>query len=577
MPMTKSRSEIEKLLMELEHRTADELEDQRLDFKEWVGGSMDRSIRSVVAAVVCMANGGGGTVVFGVADNRVGRESAVRGVPPELSVNRLRVAVYDSTDPKLTPVFQELHVPEGTGRLILMHVHPGMPPYTDTGGRGSIRIGKDCKPLTGTLRTRLLEQTEDHDFSAGTVDAPFRRIISPVAMESLRNTATAERAPPELLRLGDEDLLRAIGVVRDGVATRAIVMLAGSPSAMREHVPNYVWTHTRMSSETDYSSRADGTDALTVALTRILDRIMADNPIETVRRGPYHFEYPTYPEVALREALLNALCHGDFRVAGPRLVKQYPDRIEISNPGGLVGDLTPANILHHPPAARNRCLVDALGRLRLVNRMNLGMERIYASLLMEGKPPPRITDVGDAVRLTFHASKLSAPFRGFVGEQAKKGIALSADHLLILRHLLRRPAISPAAAARLCQRGLGEARDALLDMEGVFGLLERVGNGREERWTLLPEARAALTVARAPGDGMRSWREIKDEVLNEIRVRALRGEEPLANAAVRRMTRLNRQQVNRLVHELVDEGSVRIEGHGRGARYVDVGPPVGEE
>ena len=115
---------------------------------------------------------------------------------------------------------------------------------------------------------------------------------------------------------------------------------------------------------------------------------MSNNPIETVRKGPYHFEYRTYPEAALREALLNALCHADFRIASPRLVKQYPARIEISNPGGLVGDLTPENILHHPPAARNRCLVDALGRLRLINRMNLGMERIYSSLLMEGKPPP---------------------------------------------------------------------------------------------------------------------------------------------------------------------------------------------
>ena len=492
--MPSTRPEVEALLERLESCCADDLESQNLDFKEWDTRSLNQSVRTVVAAAVCMANGGGGTVVFGVADKLVGRDSAILGVPPEVSVNRLRVAVYDSTDPKLTPVFQELHVPEGTGRLILMHVHLGMPPYTDTGGRGTIRIGRDCKPLTGTLRRRLLEETEDHDFSAGTVDAPLRRLISPVAMESLRDAATAERAPGEL-----------------------------------------------------------------------------------PRKGPYHFEYRTYPEVALREALLNALCHGDFRVAGPRLVKQYPDRIEISNPGGLVGDLTPENILHHPPAARNRCLVDALGRLRLINRMNLGMERIYSSLLIEGKPPPEIEDMGDAVRLTFRASKVSAAFRGFVGEQAKKGIALSADHMLILRHLLRRPAIRPATAARLCQRRLGEARDALLDMEGAFGLLERVGNGREEHWTLLPEVRAALARVREPGDGMRSWREIKDELLQEMRARAVRGEEPLANAVVRGMTHLDRQQVNRLIHELVEEGGVRIEGHGRGARYVYVGPLVGGE
>lgn len=575
--MPRTRTEFHSLLDQLESCCAHDLESQNLDFKEWDLHSLNQSIRTVVTSAVCMANGGGGTVVFGVADKLVGRECAILGVPPEVSVNRLRAAVYDSTDPKLTPVFQELHVPEGTGRLILMHVHPGMPPYTDTAGRGTIRIGTDCKPLTGTLRRRLLEETEDHDFSAGTVDAPIRRLISPVAMESLRDAATAERAPRELLRLGDEDLLRAIGVIRDGVATRAMVIVAGSPRAIREHVPNYVSTHARMSSETDYSDRVDGTDAVTVALGRILDRIMADNPIETVRREPYHFEYRTYPEVALREALLNALCHGDFRVAGPRLVKQYPDRIEISNPGGLVGDLTPENILHHPPAARNRCLVDALGRLRLINRMNLGMERIYSSLLMEGKPPPEIEDMGDAVRLTFRASKLSAAFRGFVGEQARKGIALTADHMLVLRHLLRRPAIRPATAARLCQRRLGEGRDALVEMEGAFGLLERGANGREEHWTLLPEVRAALTRVREPDDRMRSWREIKDEVLREMRARAVRGEEPLANAVVRRMTRLDRQQVNRLIHELVEEGGVRIDGHGRGARYVYVGPPVGRE
>ena len=44
-------------------------------------------------------------VVFGVADNRVGRDFAILGVPLEVSVNRLKLAVHDGTDPTLTPVF----------------------------------------------------------------------------------------------------------------------------------------------------------------------------------------------------------------------------------------------------------------------------------------------------------------------------------------------------------------------------------------------------------------------------------------------------------------------------------------
>ena len=104
-------TEIEAFLQRLERVSAHELESQDLDFKEWDTHSPDQSVRTVVAAAVCMANGGGGTVVFGVADKFVGRDAAILGVPPEVSVNRLRVAVYDSTDPRLTPVFQERCMP----------------------------------------------------------------------------------------------------------------------------------------------------------------------------------------------------------------------------------------------------------------------------------------------------------------------------------------------------------------------------------------------------------------------------------------------------------------------------------
>ena len=100
----------------------------------------------------------------------------------------------------------------------------------------------------------------------------------------------AMRPPPSVprgsrLRLHDEDLLQAVGVTRDGIATRAMVIIAGSPSAIREHVPNYLWTHARMSSGTDYSDRVDGTDAVTVALSRILDESWPTIPSRPYGRG----------------------------------------------------------------------------------------------------------------------------------------------------------------------------------------------------------------------------------------------------------------------------------------------------
>ncbi|MDO8946201.1 MAG: putative DNA binding domain-containing protein, partial [Desulfocapsaceae bacterium] len=102
--------QIAALLLELDHRIADELEDQDLDFKQWDTQSRDKSVQMVVRMAVCMANGGGGTVVFGVADQVKGRKQAIIGMPMEIDINILKKAVYDQTDPKIMPVFEELNV-----------------------------------------------------------------------------------------------------------------------------------------------------------------------------------------------------------------------------------------------------------------------------------------------------------------------------------------------------------------------------------------------------------------------------------------------------------------------------------
>lgn len=560
--------EIRAILDELNRQPADALEDQDLDFKEWNERSMGDSMRLVVQMAVCMANGGGGTVVFGVNDKAVGRAEAILGVPPEVDVNRLKKAVYDSTDPKLTPVFHELSVPEGTGRLLVMQVYTGLPPYTDTGGHGLIRVGKDCKPLTGTLRRKIMVETGETDFTANEVAGPVETLLSASALEQLRAVARRERAPDDLLSRSDRDLLGALGLIRNGRLLRAGILLAGSTDAIRQHFPGHVWTHLRMASDTDYSDRADGNDAIPIALDRILDRIMADNPIATVPQGLFHFEIRTYPEIAIREALLNALVHADFRIHGPIIVKQFRERLEISNPGGLPGGITPENILRHEPAPRNPTLVDALTRLRLVNRSNLGVRRMYQALLIEGKEPPRILDEGEAVRVIFRATDLSVPFRMFVAEEGDKGRILSVEHLLILQHLLRHPEIDTVTAARITQQAEVDARQALSRMETELGYLDRGGTGRGTYWTLRHDLHRRLSgPGHAERDSRIDWEAAKTRVLSVLKKRAERGEPELQNAEVRGITHFDRQQVNRLIHELENEGQVQIEGHGRGARY----------
>lgn len=507
----------------------------------------------------------------GVRDKLIGRSRAILGVPATADPNRLKREIYERTAPRLTPEILELQVPEGTGRLLLMQVHGGLPPYTDSAGAGSVRRGKDCVPLTGDLRDRLMVERGDSDITALTVPGDTQSLLSPAALEHLRDMARQEQAPGDLLRLSDLDRLGALELLRDGRLTKAGLLIAGNTEAITRHLPNYAWTYERMRSATAYIDRIDGRDtrelALALALQALEDRIGADNPITTIEHGLHHFEFRAYPAVALREALLNALCHLDLRLASPVLVKQFPRKLEISNPGGLVGGITPANILHHPPLARNPALVQALAKLRLVNRSNLGIGRMFEAMLIEGKEPPLIIDEQSAVRVVFKRQETSAPFREFIADEGKAGKVLDVDHLLVLRYLLGHAEVDTATAAELCQRRNAEMRDILDDLAQVYGYLERGGAGRGTWWRMKPALHRRLDgTGHAERDQRIDVDVAKTRVLNMLKQRQRRGQSGLSNADVREVTGYTRLQVNRLIHALEAE-SVRMTGRGRGARY----------
>jgi ATP-dependent DNA helicase RecG len=564
----RNSEQVLELLQELDNFVADDLEDQDIDFKEWDEKSLDKAVKLVVHMAVCMANGGGGTVVFGVAEHKKGRSNAILGIPNFINVNDLKLAVYNQTDPKLSPVFEELYVPEGTGRLLVMQVYKSLPLYTDTKGKGSIRVGKNCQPLTGTIRSRLLEESGANDFTAVPVAKADSKLISASAMEVLRNMAQVERAPKDLLALPDIELLNALGLVRDGQLTRAAILLGGTEAAIREFIPNYVWTFLAMDSDINYSQREDGYTAILYAIKRVEDLIVSYNPITTFEHGLYHFEYRAWPAVSIREALLNAYSHVDLRVASPILTQVYPNQLEISNAGGLIGGITEDNILHHKPTARNPLLVQALSSLRLVNRSNLGISRMFSSLLMEGKEPPQVRDVGKAVTVTLPKKELNAEFRLFVAEQAEKNIIIGVDELVLLNYLIQHLEIDVKEAAHICQRSEEKVREILSTMENL-GYVEHGGTKRSAYWCMVPTLYNRFNKdGNAEKRRRIDWDAAKTHILSILIERSRRNEEGLSNAEIRQITHYDRNSVIRLMKELrVENPSISEPGKGRNARY----------
>lgn len=544
----------------LESRVADDLEGQHLDFKEWVEKSFRDSVSLAVKMAVCMANGGGGTVVFGIKDRVLGRDKAIVGVPATVDAFELQKAIYERTDPHITPVFEWIEVPEGHGRLLVMSIFPGMPPYTETNGSASIRVGKDCKPLTGSIRNGLYTKIGYADFTADRVEASWEECFSPVAMERVRLLMASEHIPDQLKKMTDLDLMQSIGSIRDGRFTIGGLLIFGNMEALAKYVPNHRWDYRKMISSTDYSKRDGQNSALTIGLYEIEQYVGYENPITTIKGGLSHPEFTTYPKEALREALLNAFSHRDYRIPGSVMLKLYADKLVLTNPGVFIGGISPDNILHHPPVARNAHLVDLLDRLRLVNRSNLGVPRIYKSLLVEGKEPPKYAQVGGSIELTLLASPLVPQFRNFIKELYAKGIEVDVDDLIVLNYLLRHREIDLNTAAKICQRNIDQARELLAHMEHSLELIESRG-GRKKTYSFTREVYNALEKdAEYDCDSMLDMEYIK------IRILSLLGERNLTNSEIRQISGLNRQQVLRLIKELEPHG-VKIRGVGRGAYY----------
>ena len=90
----KSKKEIMGIIDNLEHHIADDFEAQDLDFKQWNDRCREDNVKKMIRYAVCMANGGGGSVVFGVADRVRGIDNVLKGVPFDVEINDLQKRVY---------------------------------------------------------------------------------------------------------------------------------------------------------------------------------------------------------------------------------------------------------------------------------------------------------------------------------------------------------------------------------------------------------------------------------------------------------------------------------------------------
>lgn len=111
-------------------------------------------------------------------------------------------------------------------------------------------------------------------------------------------------------------------------------------------------------------------------------------------------ELPSVPLFALREAMVNAVCHRDYSLVGANIqVRLFADRLEVQSPGGLPGPVTVQNILTES-YARNPRVADILRELGYVERHGLGIDNMFTSMEEAHLPPPEFSNSATSFTVT---------------------------------------------------------------------------------------------------------------------------------------------------------------------------------
>ncbi|MBI5242790.1 MAG: putative DNA binding domain-containing protein, partial [Elusimicrobia bacterium] len=302
-------------------------EGQFVEFKESIFDSLTREM-------VAFANSGGGRIFVGVTDAKL-----VKGI---LVDNRLLSRIQDMARHCDPPVAVNLAPFKYQGRdLLMVDVPEGAgKPYGCAAGY-FLRAGPNSQKMGRDELIRFVRAQGDIRFD----EAPCAAFRYPADFSGPAFRHFLSEAGVTAARIQREDLLVNIGAARrQGKAlafnNAGVLFFAKNPRLF--HLQSRITCllfhgtdKTRILDRKDFDgSVADNVDGAMTFLQRNL-------PVRYEISGLKRREIPAIPEAAAREALLNAVIHRDyFERGGVVMLELFRDRIEISNPGGLVPGLS---------------------------------------------------------------------------------------------------------------------------------------------------------------------------------------------------------------------------------------------
>ncbi len=434
----------------------------------------DTDPEALAETIVALANGDGGLIVFGLDEN--GRPTE------EIWEEEAESAVREAAGLCRPPVPSQWQlVDTAAGQLIGLNISRSLDLHSLYDGRVLVRSGSRNRALLGDEVLDLANSKQTAEFETSLVPgARMDDFDQEIVNEYLDNRETRG-----LARVGSTaDLLFEIGATdRQGNPTTAGILLFGKNPQM--FLPQSGIVFVKFPGNEPRGS--DGgigygrRDELTGPLARLVARawnvvfeeMRVGAAVNTLERQ----ELTEYPRFAVREALVNAVAHRDYRIQGRRIeIRMYGDRLEIISPGGLPGYMTLDNLVDEH-FSRNPRLVNGLYQWGYIEELGLGIDQMIEEMVEAGHSPPefRAGPHSFSVVLSNKRERPSSPkWARSMNERQMQALSYVRDH----------GSITNSDYQRLCPHVSSET--LRLDLADLVekGLLLRIGSKKGTNYIL---------------------------------------------------------------------------------------------
>jgi len=438
----------------------------------------DPDARTLAELVVAFANGAGGTIIVGMDEHGHLNPGVSDDLEPVLA-RALALCEPRFAESEIPHWYYE-EIPEGQIATIVVRPTPyqmsleGREVYVRS-GRTNMRLASDIAERARTSGAQA--SFEDQSVAGAALEDFDEEIIEEYRQNRIRRGPRGET-------LSRAELLRDAGAIDvQGHPTGVGILLFGRNPQLYFPQVGVVLVRFRGTSLREaavgperYSRRIELTGPAPRLVERTWQALFDEIHQSSVANGLARQERYEYPVEAVREAVVNAICHRDYSLSGQRIeIRLFDDHMEITSPGRLPGHITLDNLLdeHY---SRNPRLVRGLYYWGYIEELGQGIDIIMDAMRREHHPAPEFRE---------GARSFTVALGNEIDQvELEYGEDLSPRQVLALRFLKENERISNREYRQLCPDVTAET--LRLDLRDLMtrGIILQVGSKRGTYYVL---------------------------------------------------------------------------------------------